>query len=191
MIEAGWLFRDFSLDNPIRAIRDVSHDVTGRRPVRLADGREVSALDIQHEYLSRARDFADRKGPDPLTERVLDLWELTLRAVSSGDFAQVASEIDWVTKHQLFERYRAKLRPAAVLAAGRAARPGLPRHAPRARPVRPAAAPRRGERACRDLDIFEAKSVPPQTTRARLRGEFIRRRRNGAATSPSTGCTSS
>lgn len=36
MIEAGVPFRDFSLDNPIRAIREVSHDVTGRRPVRLA-----------------------------------------------------------------------------------------------------------------------------------------------------------
>jgi proteasome accessory factor A len=31
------------------------------------------------------------------------------------------------------------------------------------------------ERVCRDLEIFEAKSVPPQTTRARLRGEFIKR----------------
>src|SRR5438876_8561473 len=39
MIEAGVAFRDFSLDNPIRAIREVSHDVTGRRPVRLAGGR--------------------------------------------------------------------------------------------------------------------------------------------------------
>ena len=36
---------------------------------------------------------------------------------------------------------------------------------------------RRGsvDRVARDLDIFEAKSVPPQTTRARLRGEFIKR----------------
>ena len=39
MIEAGVPFRDFSLDNPIRAIREVSHDLTGRRPVRLAGGR--------------------------------------------------------------------------------------------------------------------------------------------------------
>ena len=38
MIEAGVPFRDFSLDNPIRAIREVSHDLTGRRPVRLAGG---------------------------------------------------------------------------------------------------------------------------------------------------------
>ena len=54
MIEAGVPFRDFSLDNPIRAIREVSHDITGRRPVRLAGGRQASALDIQREYYSRA-----------------------------------------------------------------------------------------------------------------------------------------
>ena len=52
MIEAGVAFRDFSLDNPIRAIREVSHDLTGRRPVRLAGGRQASALDIQREYFS-------------------------------------------------------------------------------------------------------------------------------------------
>jgi proteasome accessory factor A len=36
---------------------------------------------------------------------------------------------------------------------------------------------RRGavERISQDLDVFEAKSVPPQTTRAKLRGEFIKR----------------
>ena len=66
MVEAGTVMRDLTLENPIRAIRDVSHDMTGRRKVRLANGREVSALDIQREYLSKARDFADRKrrGPD-------------------------------------------------------------------------------------------------------------------------------
>ncbi len=54
MIEAGVQFRDFTLDNPIRAIREISHDLTGRRTVRLAGGREASALDIQREYHARA-----------------------------------------------------------------------------------------------------------------------------------------
>ena len=31
------------------------------------------------------------------------------------------------------------------------------------------------ERTCTDADIDEAVETPPQTTRARLRGEFIRR----------------
>ena len=81
MVEAGVVMRDLTLENPIRAIRDVSHDMTGRRRVRLANGREASALDIQREYLSKARDFVDRRGADATTERVLDLWERALQAV--------------------------------------------------------------------------------------------------------------
>ena len=46
------VLRDLTLENPIRAIREISHDITCRRPVRLANGREMSALDIQGEYLA-------------------------------------------------------------------------------------------------------------------------------------------
>src|SRR3954463_6143829 len=82
MIEAGIVMRDLTLDNPIRAIREISHDMTGRREVRLANGREASALDIQGEYLSKARDFAARRGlDDGTTKQVLELWERTLNAV--------------------------------------------------------------------------------------------------------------
>ena len=63
MIEAGVVMRDLTLENPIRAIREVSHDLTGRRRVRLANGREASALDIQREYLDRAKDFVDAREP--------------------------------------------------------------------------------------------------------------------------------
>ena len=47
MIEEGVVMRDLTMENPIRAIREISHDITGRRKVRLANGREASALDIQ------------------------------------------------------------------------------------------------------------------------------------------------
>ena len=63
--------RDLTLENPIRAIREISHDITGRRKVRLANGREASALEIQREYLDRARDFVDRRGlATPVIEQV-------------------------------------------------------------------------------------------------------------------------
>ena len=175
MIEAGTVLRDLTLENPIRAIRDVSHDMTGRRKVRLANGREVSALDIQQEYLSKARDFADKRGPDAITKRVLDLWERTLRAVETRDLSSVGPGDRLGDQVPADRALPGQARPAAVVAAGRAARPGLPRRAPRPGPVLPAGAPRGGRAGRRDLDIFEAKSVPPQTTRARLRGEFIRR----------------
>jgi len=175
MVEAGTVMRDLTLENPIRAIRDVSHDMSGRRKVRLANGREVSALEIQQEYLSKAAEFIDRRGADPITSRVLDLWGRTLHAVESGDLNLVAREIDWVTKYQLIERYRAK--HDLSLSSPRVAQLDLAYHDVHRKRGLYYLLQRSGavERACRDLDIFQAKSVPPQTTRARLRGEFIRR----------------
>jgi proteasome accessory factor A len=175
MIEAGTVMRDLSLENPIRAIRDVSHDMTGQRRVRLANGREACALDIQREYLSKARDFTDRRGADASTKQVLDLWERTLNAVDSGNLDEVAREIDWVTKFQLIERYRAK--HDLPLSSARVAQLDLAYHDVHRGRGLYYLLQRRGAvvRAARDIDIFEAKSVPPQTTRARLRGEFIRR----------------
>src|SRR5919202_71601 len=81
MIEHGVTFRDLSLENPIRAIREISHDLTGTRPVRLAAGRSASALEIQREYYGRAVDFVERAGTDQPTKRVLELWGRTLDAV--------------------------------------------------------------------------------------------------------------
>ncbi|MEV4891188.1 Pup--protein ligase [Nonomuraea sp. NPDC055795] len=175
MIEAGTVMRDLSLENPIRAIREISHDFTGRRRVRLANGREASALEIQQEYLSKAKDFVDRRGGDPIAHRVLELWERTLRAVGTGNLDLVAREIDWVTKYQLIERYRKKY--DLPLSSPRVAQLDLAYHDVHRKRGLYYLLQKRGavERATSDLKIFEAKSVPPQTTRARLRGEFIRR----------------
>ena len=97
-----------TLDNPIRAIREVSHDMTGRSRVRLANGREMSALEIQYEYLTRAQDFTSKNGLNAISERVLEMWERALDAIETGNLDKIAREIDWVTKYQLIERYQAK-----------------------------------------------------------------------------------
>jgi proteasome accessory factor A len=175
MVEAGTGMRDLALENPIRAIREVSHDITGRRRIRLANGREVSAVDIQREYLANVRAFADRRGPDPVAERVLDLWERALTAVETGRLDLVDREIDWITKLQLIERYRAKY--DLPLSAPRVAQLDFAYHDINRGRGLYYLLQKRGavERVARDINIFEAKSVPPQTTRARLRGEFIRR----------------
>ena len=175
MIEAGIVMKDLSLENPIRAIREVSHDMTGRRKVRLANGREVCALDIQREYLTKAADFVDKRGGDKVTDMVLSLWQRTLDAVESGDLSKVAREIDWITKYQLIERYRAK--HDLPLSAPRVAQLDLAYHDVHRGRGLYYLLQKRGavQRAVRDIDIFQAKSVPPQTTRARLRGEFIKR----------------
>ncbi len=174
MIEAGVVLRDLSLENPIRAIREISHDLTGRRKVKLANGREASALEIQREYHSRATDFIDRRGGDASVLRVLDLWGRTLTAVETGDLSLVDREIDWVTKYQLIERYRAK--HDLPLSSPRIAQLDLAYHDVNRHRGLYYLLEGKGlvERATTDLATFEAKSLPPQTTRARLRGEFIR-----------------
>ncbi|MDT4919596.1 MAG: proteasome accessory factor, partial [Pseudonocardiales bacterium] len=175
MIEAGVIMRDLTLENPIRAIREVSHDLTGRRKIKLANGREASALEIQREYFEKASDFIDRRGGDTTVKRVLDLWDRTLRAVDTGDLSLVDREIDWVTKYQLIERYRAK--NDLPLSAPRVAQLDLAYHDVNRNRGLYYLLERKGavERATSDLAIFEAKSVPPQTTRAKLRGEFIKK----------------
>ncbi len=175
MIEAGVVMRDLTLENAIRAIREVSHDVTGRRTVKLANSREASALDIQQEYFVKARDFVQRRGGDATTNRVLELWERTLKAVDTGDLSLVEREIDWVMKYQLIERYREKHN--LQLSSPRVAQLDLAYHDVSRRRGLYYLLERRNavERVTTDLKIFEAKSVPPQTTRARLRGDFIGR----------------
>jgi proteasome accessory factor A len=173
MIEAGVVLRDLTLENPIRAIREISHDMTGQRKVKLANGREASALEIQREYYGKAQDFISRRGGDDTVKRVMELWGRTLEAVETGDLTLVEREIDWVIKHQLIQRYRDK--HDLALASPRVAQLDLAYHDINRSRGLYYLLERRGlvDRATQDLTVFEAKSVPPQTTRARLRGEFI------------------
>jgi proteasome accessory factor A len=176
MVEAGVPIKDMSLENPIRAIREISHDLTGRRPVRLANGKEASALDIQGEYLERARAFVDSNGlHTPTVKRVLDLWERGLRAVAEGDLSLVDRELDWVIKHRLVERYQSRY--DLPLSSPRIARLDLAYHDISRRRGLYYLLDRKGlvERVTSDIEVFEATAVPPQTTRAKLRGDFVRR----------------
>ncbi|MFD9304868.1 Pup--protein ligase [Streptomyces sp. NPDC060048] len=176
MIEAGTVMRDLTLENPIRAIREVSHDITGQRKVRLASGREASALEIQREYYDKAVDFAERRGiRTGVVDQVLELWGRTLDAIEAEDLDRIGTEIDWVMKYQLIERYRAK--HSMTMSNPRVAQIDLAYHDIHRRRGLYYLLERKGQaaRICNDLKIFEGKSVPPQTTRARLRGDFIRR----------------
>ncbi|GAB2855552.1 Pup--protein ligase [Streptomyces deserti] len=176
MIEAGTVMRDLTLENPIRAIREVSHDITGRRKVRLASGREASALEVQREYYEKALDFCERRGIRTGTvEQVLELWGRTLDAIEAEDLDRIDTEIDWVMKYKLIERYRTKHN--MTMSHPRVAQIDLAYHDIHRRRGLYYLLEKKGQaaRICNDLKIFEGKSVPPQTTRARLRGDFIRR----------------
>lgn len=179
MLEAGTVMRDMTLENPIRAIREISHDPTGRRTVRLANGRELSALEIQSEYFEKAREFADRQGlasdPRSVPARVLDLWERVLKAVETEDLDAIATEIDWVIKLKLLQRYMD--RHGMSLKDHRIAQLDLTYHDISRERGLFYLLEKRGmaDRITHEPQVFEAMNVPPATTRAKLRGDFIRR----------------
>lgn len=179
MLEEGGSVRDMTLENPIRAIREISHDITGKSTVRLANGRELSALDIQWEYYTRVHAFAERAGlledTSGVYARSLDLWQRTLTAVDTQNYDLVKGEIDWLIKYNLLERYMA--RNSVSLSSPKVAMLDLAYHdISRTRGLYYLMAARgQVARVGSDVEVFEAKSVPPQTTRARLRGDFIRR----------------
>jgi len=173
MIEAGVQLRDFTFDNPIRAIREISHDITGRRAVRLSSGAEISALDAQLEYYTKAADYVSTRGTDPISERVLDLWGRTLKGVESDDLSGVDTEIDWVIKKKLIDSYATRhgmdlsdARIAQIDLTYHDVRPGRGLHSVLANNGRAAT-------VVPDEQITEAMTVAPQSTRAKLRGEFV------------------
>ena len=140
----------------------------GRRPGGQRAGHPARVLHPGRRVRRRAR---QRTGPGRST-RVLELWGRTLDAVEAQDLSLIDREIDWAIKHKLIERYRERT-PRPDHPRDRPARPGLPRHPPRPRPVLPAAAQGPGRRGSPTTARSRAKDAPPQTTRAKLRGEFI------------------
>ena len=166
--------RDMTLDNPIRAIREISHDPACTRRVRLASGREVSALDIQTEYLDRALKYAESRELDTQEKQALQMWEHCLTQIAD-DPLNLTRECDWVMKHHLIEAYRE--RHGLTLSDARVALLDLQYHdVNRSRSLFYRMQDKgMVERMCVDDEINEAVENPPATTRARLRGEFIRR----------------
>lgn len=165
--------RDFTLESPIRAIREISTDITGRRPVRLANGREMSALDILSALADAAVAFRDERGLPDEESHLLDLWVRTLEDVSHGP-ERVERRLDWAIKRRLVLAY--------------AERHGLALDSPRVQAL---------ELQYHDIDesrgvfhrmeasgavdsssgtgdVERAVTEAPLTTRAHLRGRFIK-----------------
>jgi proteasome accessory factor A len=174
MVEESTVMRDLTLENAIRAIREISHDITCKRKVRLATGRELTAIDIQREYYEKAVRFVERRGADEVTQRALEEWGLALDALASGALDKLTTRVDWVAKYHLIERYRDK--HGLSLAHPRVALMDLAYHEVNRNRGLYYLLERRGamERVVAEKDVQRAMREPPQTTRARLRGEFIR-----------------
>ncbi|XBH22799.1 Pup--protein ligase [Jonesiaceae bacterium BS-20] len=175
MIEAGIPMRDLGIENPMRAIREVSHDLTGKAVITLSSGRTITAAQMQQEYLERVRNFVDRSGgPTEVDRQVFDLWERGITAVETQDFSLVDKELDWAIKHKLVTRYQERL--GCALDDPRIARLDLAYHdISRTDGL----AHKMTQRALintvvTEEEITTASKNPPQTTRAKLRGDFVR-----------------
>ena len=172
--EPNVVLRDMTLENPIRAIREISNDITCTRKVRLANGREASALEIQSEYLERALKYAERRDLSPLELKALGMWEQALTQIEKDPLG-LDREADWVIKYKLVEAYREK--HDLPLNHPKVALLDLQYHDISRDRGLFYKLQNRGlvERVCTDAEIDDAVENPPQTTRARLRGEFIRK----------------
>jgi proteasome accessory factor A len=174
MIEAGHIFGDLNLENPVRAIRDISHDITGTKQVTLARGTKMTAVDLQDSYLQRARDFvAEAPETGPHDEWVLELWGRGLHALRSGDPSLVDRDLDWAIKKRLVDRYVEA--HDVPLSDPRVQRLDLAYHDISRTDGLFARLAARGmvSRVVTDDEIDAATTEPPQTTRAKLRGDFV------------------
>jgi proteasome accessory factor A len=163
-----------ALDNPTRAIREVSHDLTGGAAVQLTSGRSMTAMEIQVAYLDAVERFvADQHADDVAAKHVIGEWRFVLETIAD-DPMRLSRQLDWVAKLTMIESYRA--RHGLTLGDPRVAMLDLSYH-----DIDPAAGlhhllVRQGrmQRLSDDREVDRAMSEPPATTRAALRGRFIR-----------------
>jgi Pup amidohydrolase len=174
MIEDDFITDDFSLAEPVKSMRAVSHDPTCRTTLALADGRKLTAVELQWEYLRLAKKYTQDNGSDEVTDDVLDRWENTLDALER-DPMTLSDQLDWVAKMSVLEAYRE--------------RDGLEWDHPKLRLVdlqyhdvdrdkslyRKLVHNGKIRRLVSDAEIEWAMDHPPEDTRAYFRGECLRR----------------
>ena len=176
MIEDRFLAADLGIESPVAELRAISHDPTLRHLVALRDGRKMTAVQLQMEYLELARKFSEDKygaDVDDITSDVLDRWESVLTRLAD-DPMQTSRELDWVAKLEILEGYRA--------------RDGLAWGHPRLElvdlqyaDVRPdrglynrLASRGRVARLVSEDSVIAAMEEPPEDTRAYFRGRCLR-----------------
>lgn len=173
MIEDGYNIPNVELEDPVKAIREISRDTTLRRRVKMEDGRELTAIEIQKIYLDRVYDYlASRKVNSP-TQKIVTHWEDVLDKLEEEPM-QLVRLVDWVTKKNLMETYMSRKScgwddPRILLI-------DLQYHDVKRSRGLYYILENGGkiEKLVSEEDIQRAMIDPPQTTRAKIRGDFIR-----------------
>ncbi|MCL4120111.1 UNVERIFIED_CONTAM: hypothetical protein GTU68_053784 [Idotea baltica] len=181
MIEDGEFAPELAFRAPVQALRNVSYDLTLASPLRLADGTSATAIEIQAAIIEAAEKYLERYGtegaggPDALN--VLAAWRETVETLERNPI-ELADRIDWIAKKKLLDAYRERdgMSDLAMTDA-RVSLIDLQYHDINRDRGLFYRLQKKGlvERICTDSQIAAAVDTPPQTTRARLRGEFIRR----------------
>ena len=173
MIEDNFINKDFTLRNPVKAIKDISYDTTCKRKLRLDNGREYSPIEIQREYCEMAQRYIEQYPvSDELKDAVLK-WQYVLDCLDT-DPNKLGREVDWVIKRQLIESYLD--RKGTTWADPRVFMLDLQYHDIRVSKGLYYLLERKGsvERILSDDEVIKAKTEPPPDTRAKMRGEFIK-----------------
>ena len=173
MIEDGYTVPNVELEEPVKAIREISRDPTLKKSVKLEDGRELTAIEIQRLYWERAAEYLASHQADKVMHDVLAEWGRVLNGLQTSPMGLVR-EIDWVTKKWVMESYMQK--KGCGWDDPRLAMMDLQYHdISRTRGLYYLLAGRDKIRTMVDEEAIErAKTTPPQTTRAKVRGDFIR-----------------
>ena len=173
MIEEGYAVHGMELEDPVKAIREIARDPTLKKKVRLDDGRQLTAVEIQRMYLERAKEYLDQQAHEEILDDVYAKWETVLGRLED-DPMQLTHHIDWVAKKHLIQSYVDKKGcgwddPRVFLL-------DLQFHDVKRTRGLNYLMESRGliERVVEEEAVQRAMSTPPQTTRAKVRGDFIR-----------------
>ena len=174
MIEDGVIDRDLSLSDPVRSITEVSHDPQLKKELRLDNGKRMTAVEIQSEFLEMALAYGAKNKLDPVSMDVLDKWQHVMERLQ-GDPMDLGREIDWVAKKMLLESFMD--RKNLDWTDSRVRMLDLQYHDTRPDKGLYYMLERQGrvERICTDDEILKAVHSPPVDTRAFFRGECLRR----------------
>jgi Pup amidohydrolase len=174
MIEDGAITKNLSLRDPVRAIKEVSHDATCKREFPLDDGKRKSAVEIQAEYLDMALAYTSRQSLDPITKDVLVKWQHAIDALRR-DPMELDEKIDWVMKKAMIERFME--RKSLDWSSPQVEMLDLQYHDLRPEKGLYYLLERQGraERIVTDDEILAAVHTPPADTRAYFRGECLKK----------------
>jgi proteasome accessory factor A len=174
MIEDGAIKKNLSLRDPVQAIKEASHDSTCTKELQLDDGKRLTAVQIQAEFLDMAQKYVATQGADPITKDVLAKWEHVIDCLGR-DPMELDQQIDWVMKKSLIESFME--RKSLDWNAPQVEMMDLQYH-----DLRPTKGlyyilerQGRAERIVTEQEISAAILEPPNDTRAYFRGECLKR----------------